>query len=80
MSAVSLLRNAFLFLLIRAWLCPTFCNPPGSCLWGSPGKNTGVGCHSLLQGIFWTQVSNPHVLCLLLWQLDSLPLGHLGSP
>ena len=28
------------------------------CLWNSPGKNTGVGCHSLLQGIFPTQGSN----------------------
>ena len=28
----------------------------------SPGKNTGVGCHSLLQGIFPTQESNPHLL------------------
>ena len=32
------------------------------CLWDSLGKNTGVGCHSLLQGIFLTQGSN---LCLL---------------
>ena len=33
------------------------------CAWYSPGKNTGVGCHSLLQGIFSTQGSNlslPH--------------------
>ena len=29
--------------------------------WDSPGKNTGVGCHFLLQGIFWTQGSNPGV-------------------
>ena len=29
----------------------------------SPGKNTRVGCHSLLQGIFPTQESNPHLLC-----------------
>ena len=32
------------------------------CLWDSPGKNTGVGCHALLQGISlprdWTQVSH----------------------
>ena len=28
------------------------------CPWDSPGKNTGVGCHSLLQGIFLTQGSN----------------------
>ena len=26
--------------------------------WDSPGKNTGVGCHFLLQGIFLTQGSN----------------------
>ena len=30
--------------------------------WDSPGKNTGVGCHALLQGIFQTQGSNPHFL------------------
>ena len=36
-----------------------------------PGRNTGVGCHFLLQGIFPTQGSNP---CLLHWQVDSLPL------
>ena len=28
------------------------------CPWNSPGKNTGVGCHSFLQGIFLTQRSN----------------------
>ena len=28
----------------------------------SPGKNSGVGCHSLLQGIFPTQGSNPNLL------------------
>ena len=27
--------------------------------WDSPGKNTGVGCHALLQGIFPTQEPNP---------------------
>ena len=30
--------------------------------WTSPGKNTGVGCHFLLQGIFPTQGSNPGLL------------------
>ena len=30
--------------------------------WDSPGKNTGVGCHFLLQGIFPTQGSNPGLL------------------
>ena len=45
--------------------CPTLCDPvdcspPGSsCLWNFPGKNIGVGCHFLLQGIFPTQESNP---------------------
>ena len=29
------------------------------CLWDSPGKNTGVGCHALLQGIFLGQGLNP---------------------
>ena len=49
--------------------CPTLCTPmicslPGSSVHGdSPGKNTGVGCHFLLQGIFPTQGSSlglPH--------------------
>ena len=50
------------------------------CPWDSPGKNTGVGCHFLLQGIFPTQGSNLHFLCLLLWQEDSLPLEPSGKP
>ena len=32
------------------------------CPWDFPGKNTGVGCHFLLQGIFPTQVSNPRLV------------------
>ena len=32
------------------------------CPWGSPGKNTGVGCHFLLQGIFLTRGSSPGLL------------------
>ena len=46
----------------------------------SPGKNTGVGCHALLQGIFPTQGSNPHLLHLLHWQLGSLPPAPPGKP
>ena len=49
------------------------------CSWNSLGKNTGVGCHYLLQGIFLTQGLNPGLLSLLHWQADSLPLNHLGS-
>ena len=42
--------------------------------WDSPGrKNTGVGCHFLLQGIFLTQGSNPHLFRLLHWPAGSLP-------
>ena len=47
------------------------------CPWNYPGKNTGVGCHFLLNGIFLIQGSNP---CLLHWQVGSLPLHHLESP
>ena len=32
------------------------------CPWNAPGKNTGVGCHSLLQGIFLTHELNPGLL------------------
>ena len=38
---------------------PMDCSPPRFlCLWDSPGKSTGEGSHSLLQGIFPTQESN----------------------
>ena len=49
------------------------------CPWDSPGKCTEVGCHALLQGIFPTQVSNPHLLYLLHWQAGSLPLEPHGK-
>ena len=48
-------------LRLVAQSCPTLCDPmdcrpPGTSVHGdSPGKNTGVGCHALLQGIFPTQ-------------------------
>ena len=48
--------------------------------WNFPGKNSGAGCHFLLQGICPTQGLNPSLLCLLHWQADSWPLNHLGSP
>ena len=54
-------------------LCgPMDCSPPGSCSWDFPGKNTGVGCHVLRQGIFPTQGLNLCLLCPLHWQVDSL--------
>ena len=61
--------------------CPILCDPlspPGSTVHGdSPGKNTEVGCHALLQGIFPTQGSIPG---LLRWQADSLPSEPPGKP
>ena len=57
------------------------CSPPSSSVHGIfPGKNTEVGCHFLLQGIFPTQGLNLHLLNLLHWKVDSLPLSHLGRP
>ena len=59
-------------------LCPTLCDPmylqPSRilCPWDSPGKNTGVGCHALLQGIFPTQGLNP---CLMFPALAGFPLS-----
>ena len=46
------------------------------CPWDSPGKNTGVECHFLFQGIFLTQGASLHFLCLLQWQVDSLLLNY----
>ena len=62
---------------------PVLCNPmdckPTKFLypWDFSGKNTEVGCHFLLRGIFLTQGLNP---CLLHWQARSSPLSHQGSP
>ena len=50
------------------------------CSWDSPGNNTGVGSHALLQGIFPTQGSNPCFFYLLHWQVCSLPLAPSGKP
>ena len=50
------------------------------CPWDFPSKNTGVEFHFLFQGIFLTQGSKAHLLCLLYWQVDSLPLSYLESP
>ena len=47
--------------------------------WNFPDKNTGMGCHFLLQGIFPTLGLNLHILHLLHWQADTLPLQYLRS-
>jgi len=57
--------------VLVAQSCPTLCDPMDYnpdrllCPWNSPGKNTGVGCHFLLQGMFLTQGLSPHLLHLL---------------
>ena len=57
--------------VLVAQSCQTLWEPNGLgptrllCPWDSPGKNTEVGCHALLQGIFPTQGTNPHLLRLL---------------
>ena len=61
--------------------CPTLCDSmdcslPGSSVHGISQAHTGEGCHFLLEGIFLTQGSNPH---LLHWQAVSLPLSLQGS-
>ena len=71
-------------LCLVAQSCLTLCGPmdcprgTGSSVHGdSPGKNTGVGCHVLLQGIFPTLGSNPgfpHCRRIL------YQLSHQGSP
>ena len=48
-------------------------------LWNSPGQNTGVGCHFLLQWIFPIQGLNPHLLCFLNCRWILYPLSCGGS-
>ena len=73
-------KEVCLFLATKS--CTTLLWPHGLqpimflCPWDFPGKNTEVGCHFFLQGIFPIQRLN---LCLLHWQADSLPLSHQFS-
>ena len=53
MCVFMLSRFSLVRLFTTLW---TVCSPPGSSVhWDSPGKNIGVGCHTLLQGIFLTR-------------------------
>ena len=54
-QVVCISKPCWYLVLSRIWL---FCNPM-VCPWNSLGKHTGVGCHSLLQGIIPTQGLNP---------------------
>ena len=71
------------FCILCVWcVVQLFATPPTGLLyaWESPGKNTEVGCHALLQEIFPTQESNPHLLCLLHGKCILDPWNHRGSP
>ena len=65
--------------------CPTLCDPMDwsllrlLCPWDFPAKHREVDCYALLQGIFLTQGWNPHLLCLLHWQVGSLMLAGSGG-
>ena len=69
-----------------ARLCQTLCDPvdyslPGSSIHGILLARILIcGLHFLFQGFFPTQGSNPHLPCLLNWQMSSLPPGPPGSP
>ena len=49
------------------------------CLWNFPGKNLGAASHFVLQETFPSLGLNLHLLHLLHWQADSLPLSHLRN-
>ena len=65
--------------------CPILCNPFGLlptrflCPWGFSGKDTGVGCCSLLQGLFLTLELNPCLLYLLQCRQILYLLSHRGN-
>ena len=69
-SHVQLFATLWTSLWLARLLCP----------WDFPGKNTGVGCHALLQRIFPTEGSNMHVLSFLHCRRILYPLSHWGSP
>ena len=82
-GAMFFLSSPCCVLCLVAQSCPALCepmdcSPPGSSAHGdSAGKNTGVGCHALLQGIVPTQGLNPglpHCRQIL------YHLSHQGSP
>ena len=88
-NIVSCYSKVLCFCLVHAQplqSCPTLCDPmdymqPTRLLnpQDSPGKNIGVGCHFLLQGICLTQGSNPSLLCLLYCRWILYQLSYWGS-
>ena len=76
MHACMLSRFSHVQLFVTLWTVAHQDSLP----WDSPGKNTGVSCHCLLQGIFLTQGLNLLLLCLLYLQAGSLSLAPPGKP
>ena len=83
-SGVGWIKSAIFPCAVLTESCPTLCDPQTAaaprllCPRNFSGKNTGVGCHFLLQGIFLTQGLNLRPLHLLDWQADSLSVRPLG--
>ena len=81
---ISLILYVCVCVCVCAQSWPTLCDPmkPARlpCPWAFSGKNTGVGCHFLLQGIFLAQGSNLSLLHLLHWQADFSLLNHGVCP
>ena len=71
--------NHFSCVRLFVTLWTTACQAP-LFMGDSPGNNTTVSGHVLLQAIFPTQGLKPHLLCLLKWQAGSLPLAPPGKP
>ena len=73
-TLVRSLSRVRLFVIPRTIVCRLLCP------WDFPSRNTGVGCHGLLQGVFLTQGSNLCLSGLLHWQAGSLPVLPFGKP
>ena len=82
-------NRGYIKLCLVAKSCPTLWQLHGLelarllCPWDFPGKNTGVGCHFVFQGIFLFPGDLPDSEVkpvFPVWQADSLLLSHLGSP
>ena len=77
---ITAMCNSCGYLVAKSW--PTILRPHGTVahqapLWVFPGENTGVGCHSFSRG---SSPPRDWILCLLHWQVGSLPLSHQRSP
>ena len=79
-------QGCLLIYAAAAQSCLILCDPQGLqptsllCPWDLPGKNTGMGCPFLFQGILPTQGLNPCLLCLLWCKQILYPLSQWRSP